>query len=116
MKILVVDDNKINRMLLKYILQKNNKVDEATDGIYAVDLVVKNDYDIIFMDMMMPKMNGYEATKRIKTIKPQIPIYIVSAYKKCDFPDDWKNGEYEGILSKPVELNKVTEIINNHKI
>jgi len=103
MNILIVDDNPTNRFLLKEIIEREGyNVTEAEDGNYSVDFVEENNYDIIFMDMMMPKMNGYEATKRIKKIKPNIPVYIVSAYKKIDFPADWQNVDYADVLSKPV--------------
>jgi len=115
MNVLVVDDNQINRFLLKELIKDECNVFETEDGIYSVDLVKENDYDIIFMDMMMPKMNGYEATKLIKEIKPHIPIYIVSAYKKIDFPADWQSIEYADILSKPVSKETIINIINSHK-
>jgi two-component system, sensor histidine kinase len=116
MNILIVDDNKINRMLLKHLIEEiNHNTFEADDGDVAVEMVKEKDYDLIFMDMMMPKMNGYLATKYIKEdLKKNTPIYIVSAYKLEDFPDDWKSIDYNGFLSKPVNFNMITDIINKH--
>jgi CheY-like chemotaxis protein len=116
MNILIVDDNKINRMLLKHLIEEiNHNTFEAYDGNVAVEMVKEKDYDLIFMDMMMPKMNGYLATKYIKEdLKKNTPIYIVSAYKLEDFPDDWKSIDYNGVLSKPVNFNMITDIINKH--
>jgi CheY-like chemotaxis protein len=69
------------------------------------------------MDMMMPKMNGYVATKHIKEeIDSSIPVYIVSAYKKEDFPADWQSVDYEDVLEKPVALNMILDIINKHNV
>lgn len=116
MNILVVDDNPTNRLLLKYMIDgEGHHVMEADDGIVAVDLVKVNNFDIIFMDMMMPIMNGYAATKIIKEMDETIPVYIVSAYKKEDFPADWQSVDYNDILSKPVSLNTIIDIINSHK-
>jgi CheY-like chemotaxis protein len=117
MNILVVDDNPANRLLLKYMIESNGySVDEAEDGIYSVDMVKEKEYDLIFMDMMMPKMNGYVATKNIKEINPNIPIYIVSAYQKVDFPADWQCVDYEDVLSKPVSMETIVQILNKHNI
>ncbi len=117
MKILVVDDNQTNRLLLKYMIEKvGYDITEADDGNVAVELVETERYDLIFMDMMMPRMNGYIATKHIKEIDDTIPIYVVSAYKKEDFPVDWQSTNYENVLSKPLSLELITSIINKHKV
>jgi two-component system sensor histidine kinase/response regulator len=113
MNILLVDDIPINNHILKCFLEDHN-ISEASDGSIAVELVKDNDYDIIFMDMMMPIMNGYEATVLIKEIKPHIPIYIVSAYLESDFPSDWKKAQYEDVLKKPVSKKIINNIISKH--
>jgi len=116
MNILVVDDNPTNRLLLKYMIELDGHVvTEAEDGNYAVDLVKENGYDLIFMDMMMPIMNGYKATKIIKDeLNIKTPVYIVSAYRMADFPADWQEVDYDGILSKPVSMDTIINIINKH--
>jgi len=116
MNILVVDDNPTNRLLLKYMIKgEGHDVSEADDGDVSVEMVKEYGYDIIFMDMMMPKMNGYMATKIIKSeLNLKIPIYIVSAYQMADFPADWQEVEYDGVLSKPVAMDTIINIINKH--
>lgn len=79
MRVLVVDDEKLIRDVIKeYLLLENIKVDEAENGLQAVDEVKHNDYDIIIMDIMMPKMDGYTACREIKKIK-DIPFIMLSA-------------------------------------
>lgn len=79
MRVLVVDDEKLIRDVIKeYLLLENMKVDEAENGLQAVDEVKHNDYDIIIMDIMMPKMDGYTACREIKNIK-DIPFIMLSA-------------------------------------
>lgn len=79
MRVLVVDDEKLIRDVIKeYLLLENIKVDEAETGLQAVDEVKHNDYDIIIMDIMMPKMDGYTACREIKKIK-DIPFIMLSA-------------------------------------
>ncbi len=79
MKILVVDDEELIRNVIKeYLVVEAYEVDEASDGMSAIEMVKNNDYDLIVMDIMMPKMDGYQACKEIKKIK-DIPFIMLSA-------------------------------------
>lgn len=79
MKVLVVDDEKLIRDVLKeYLVLENMQVYEAEDGYKAVDICKEKDIDIIIMDIMMPKLDGYQAYKKIKSIK-EIPCIMLSA-------------------------------------
>lgn len=78
-KILLCDDEeKILNVLKEYCLFNGYEVDLAHDGLEALDKVEENNYDCIIIDIMMPKMNGFEAVKNIKKYK-NIPIIIMSA-------------------------------------
>ena len=79
MKILVVDDEELIRGVIKeYLTLENFVVDEAQDGNEAVEKVKVNDYNLIIMDIMMPKKDGYQACKEIKQIK-DVPFIMLSA-------------------------------------
>lgn len=79
MNILVCDDEALIREVIKeYLLLEGYQVSEAENGYLALELVKENDYDLIIMDIMMPKMDGYQAVKEIKNIK-DIPILMLSA-------------------------------------
>lgn len=78
-KILVVDDEEnIREVIKEYAEFEGHEVDEACDGMQAVDMVRDRDYDIIIMDVMMPRLDGYSACKEIRKIK-QIPVLMLSA-------------------------------------
>ena len=78
-KILVVDDEqKIREVIREYSEFNGFEVTEAADGMTAVGLCKLNDYDLIIMDIMMPKLDGFSACKEIKKIK-DIPIIMISA-------------------------------------
>lgn len=69
MKVLIVDDEELIRNVIKeYLKIENINYDEADNGIMAIDLVSKNKYDCIIMDIMMPKLDGYSAVKELKKI------------------------------------------------
>lgn len=78
-KILIVDDEqKIREVIREYSEFNGYKVEEAADGMEAVSLCRLNDYDLIIMDIMMPKLDGYSACKEIKKTK-NIPVIMLSA-------------------------------------
>ena len=80
MKILVVDDESLIRDVIKeYLSLENYLVDEACDGEEAVKKALENDYSLIIMDIMMPKMDGYQACKEIKKVKNNGPFIMLSA-------------------------------------
>lgn len=79
MHILIVDDEALIRDVIKdYIINEGYTCDEAENGNQAIDLVMNNKYDLIIMDIMMPKMDGFQAIKEIKSIA-NIPAIMLSA-------------------------------------
>lgn len=79
MRVLVVDDEKLIRDVIKeYLLLENMEVDDASNGNEAIEKVKSKDFDIIIMDIMMPKMDGYTACREIKKLK-DIPFIMLSA-------------------------------------
>lgn len=79
MKVLIVDDEEMIRNVLKeYVEFEGNQAFEATDGMEAVRMCRDNDYDIILMDVMMPKLDGFSAVKEIRKTK-DIPVIMLSA-------------------------------------
>lgn len=82
MHILVVDDEALIREVIKeYSLNEGYAVDEAENGEKALNLIEKNDYDVVIMDVMMPSMDGLTAIRELKQIK-NIPVIILSARKE----------------------------------
>ena len=79
MNVLVVDDEKLIRDVIKeYLLLEKMNVVEAENGLEAIEKVKEGNFDIIIMDIMMPKMDGYTACREIKKIK-DIPFIMLSA-------------------------------------
>ncbi|WP_228275557.1 response regulator transcription factor [Gracilibacillus oryzae] len=77
--VLIVDDEIQMRTMLKLYLRNDFHIMEAVNGREAIDLVMKEDIDIILLDIMMPVLDGIEACKQIKERKPNIPIILLTA-------------------------------------
>ncbi len=80
MKVLIVDDEEMIRNVLKeYVEFEGNEAYEAEDGMQAVRMCKDEDYDVILMDVMMPRLDGFSAVKEIKKFKKDIPVIMLSA-------------------------------------
>ncbi len=122
-RILLVEDNELNREIAKFILEDQGLVvDEADDGDVAVsimgDLANRGDYrhyDYILMDIQMPRMDGYEAARAIRTIPVPEGIHIpIIAMTANAFDEDRKNAIDAGMddhLSKPIDILKLHETL-----
>ena len=79
-RLLIVDDDKQIRELLTFdIEQSGYVVDSATDGEEGLKKALENNYDLILLDVMMPKMNGYDVCKNIRIQNPTVPILMLTA-------------------------------------
>ncbi|MCB1189429.1 MAG: PAS domain S-box protein [Leptospiraceae bacterium] len=118
-KVLVVDDVDSNRLLLKnWLIKKNLNVIEAIDGEEAISIAAEQLPDLILMDIRMPKMDGYQATKKLKSspITKSIPIIAVTA--SIAKLDDKKfiMGEhgFSGYLTKPIMIEDLMDELDRH--
>ncbi len=102
--VLVVDDDKNARYLTKEILASEGyTVYEAKNGLDALDVLEKEHVDLAIVDIMMPKMDGYEFTRELREGNGELPILMVSAKQ---LPEDRKKGFLAGIddyMSKPID-------------
>lgn len=112
-KLLVAEDNEVNQKLISAILKKLKiPFTIANDGLEAVDLASNNKFDLLFMDIQMPNMNGYEATQALREKRNDIPIIAISANA---YEDDIKKGIEVGMndyITKPYNKNSVINMIN----
>ena len=116
-KALVVDDNKVNRHLLNALLKRNGyEVVEAENGLEAVEQYTLHSPFMIFMDLMMPVMDGIEACKRIKKMCGQtsfVPIIFVTAVSDEDKLSECIESGGDDFIAKPVDLRVLTARIKS---
>ena len=113
-KILIVDDEPRIRRTLREILETEKyKVDEAGDGLECLVNLKKNKYDVLIMDIKMPKMDGMEALERIQLLAPETPVIMISGHANIDTAvDAVKKGAFD-FISKPPDLNRLLITIRN---
>ncbi len=112
--ILVVDDEQIIRDFFKDVaLSLGGYVDTAEDGDIAVAKCKQRHYDIVFMDMRMPNMNGLEACKAILKVDPKTKIVMMSGYAEDRMMDEAIKSGAIAKLSKPFELKAIVELIES---
>ncbi len=107
-RLLIVDDDKQIRELLVFdIAQSGYMVDCATDGQEGLKKALENNYDLILLDVMMPKMNGYEVCKNIRIAKPDIPILMLTAKGTIEDKTQGFDCGADDYLIKPFEIQEV---------
>ena len=123
MRVLLVDDNEMNREIAEEILtEKGVIVDTANDGDVAVEKIVNSapgTYELVLMDIQMPRMNGYDATRMIRGLpaprKANIPIVAMTANA---FEEDKKNAFLAGMdghLAKPIDYEKLIQTLTKYR-
>ena len=117
MRILVVEDEKhLNRIISEAVEDEGYSVDSCYNGLEALEYLECADYDVIILDIMMPKMNGYEATKAIRALQNRpdartIPIIAMTANAFAEDVQASLDAGMNGHLSKPIVIDEVVKTI-----
>jgi CheY-like chemotaxis protein/HPt (histidine-containing phosphotransfer) domain-containing protein len=113
---LVVDDIDVNLRVAKGLLSRYEmRIDCASSGAEAIRLARKNRYDIIFMDHMMPQMDGVEATARLRALGGEfatLPIVALTANAVSGMREMFLSSGFSDFLSKPIETGKLNEVLD----
>ena len=110
--ILVVDDEEIVRdSLCSWLQEDGYKAEAVEDGFKALEVIRKESWNVLFVDLKMPGMDGLEVMRRVKAIQPEIPIIIITAYATVNTAvEAMKEGAYD-YLVKPFNPEEITLII-----
>ncbi len=107
-RLLIVDDDKQIRELLSFdISQSGYIVDVALDGQEGLKKALENHYDLVLLDVMMPKMNGYDVCKNIRIAKPNLPVLMLTAKGSIEDKTEGFDCGADDYLIKPFEIQEV---------
>jgi DNA-binding NtrC family response regulator len=113
-KILIVEDEAaIRRVLVKILSEESDtyEVMEAEDGLEGIEMIKKDDFDLILCDIKMPKMDGVEVLEAVKKIKPEVPIVMISGHGDLDTAvNTMRLGAFD-YISKPPDLNRLLNTV-----
>jgi len=114
--ILIAEDEQSNFDFLRILLTRMNiRVLWAKDGLEAVDLCETDPaINLVLMDIKMPRLNGYDATRQIKIKRPHLPIIAQTAYAMAADQLEAEKAGCDGYLSKPIKINQINEILEKH--
>jgi CheY-like chemotaxis protein len=114
--LLVAEDEDFNFIFLEEILMDTHaKIIRAKDGQQAIDLFQSTpQLDLILMDMQMPIINGYEATRQIKQIRNDIPIIAQTAYHYGEAYEEIIAAGCDDFVSKPIDIASLKDMINRY--
>ncbi len=114
--ILVAEDDNFNYLLIEKILKsKKYKIIRAEDGEEAIEISLNNkNIDLILMDIKMPKKSGHEAFSEINKMRPNLPIIAQTAYTSTDEVEKIFNAGFSGYISKPINKEKLFELLNKY--
>lgn len=112
--ILIVDDERIIRSLFKEILEElGHRVITAETGSEGLELVKQQDFDLVFLDLKMPGMDGAELFRRIKTLKPQLAVTIITGYPDSALmAQALAHGPF-GVMKKPFGEQDITAAVSS---
>jgi len=115
--ILIVDDNNVNRKVAGLILTKSGCIVHlAEGGKQAIEKVKENNYDLIFMDIQMPEMDGVEATRRVRSIKNNVtpPIVAMTAYSMEEDRSRFLKQGLDDYIAKPIKANLLIDKVKKY--
>lgn len=107
--LLIAEDNESNYMLFESILSSHYKLIHAWDGVEAVELFNEHNPQLVIMDINMPRMDGYEATREIRKKSTTVPIIAVTAYAFASDKERIMENGFNSYVSKPINAKKLDE-------
>ncbi len=116
-KVLLAEDNEINRQVAVELLQQMGlRVDTAPDGAQAVEAVRREKPDLVFLDIQMPVMDGYEAARRIRALPgmADLPIYAMTANALVGDAEKSLAAGMNGHIAKPIDPDKLHRVLSRH--
>jgi len=116
-KILIVEDDRLSYSLLEEIFFDDNYIiKRAFDGSEAIDFFIedKHAFDLVLMDLRLPKVDGFKATSTIKEINPSVPVIAVSAYVHNHVINDSRSCGCDDFIAKPFEINHLITLVHKY--
>ena len=118
-KVLIAEDSSVIQNLTKKVLQfQNYEIDSAKNGEEVIKAVNQKKYDIILMDIGMPKIDGMECTKQIRAMddagKAKVPIVAITGNAQNYSEEEFKSVGIDVYISKPIDFDNLVDVVKKH--
>jgi len=115
--ILIAEDDENNLMYLSAVLEEENaRIYESSNGKEALEMIKTHpEIDLVLMDLKMPEIDGFEATRQIKKMRPSLPVVAQTAYAFSEDQEKAMSAGCDDYLSKPIKTHLLLEIINKYR-
>ncbi|WP_332914046.1 response regulator [Algoriphagus boritolerans] len=113
-KVLIVDDNDLNRKLFENLIGQIFSFESAKNGLEAVALAEAQNFDLILMDIQMPKMDGITAMKIIRQRNTKCPIIAVTAYAEESDRTSFLQQGFDDFITKPIRPKEFLHLVRSH--
>jgi CheY-like chemotaxis protein len=114
-KVLIVEDNELNRKLFESLVGQYWKYETATNGIEAIEWLEKESFDLILMDIQMPKMDGISALRKINQLElKQCPVIAISAFAEESNRRNFLELGFSDFITKPIRPKQFLENLKTH--
>ena len=113
-RILVIDDDEVIRSLFKETLgEQGHTVVTASNGAEGIEFVKRWDFGLVFLDLKMPDIDGAELIKQLRSIKPRLPVTIITGYPGSEMMEKaFKQGPF-GVMDKPFDAADIIAAVNS---
>ncbi len=111
-RILVIEDEEGVRNLLSAILKKGgHEVETATSGAQGIEIYEKNEFDLVFTDLGMPGMSGWQVAEKVKSINGRVPVVLITGWDIRQEASEMKDSHVDLIVHKPFDVNQVLNVV-----
>jgi DNA-binding NtrC family response regulator len=114
MRILVLDDEpEILTIISKWLTAEGHQPDATTDAAEALDLINSNPFDAVFLDLVMPQVNGLTLISKLHDLQPDLPVIVISAIADLRVGVLAAKENIHAYLTKPIDFDKLAEILKD---
>jgi len=114
---MVIEDEEGVRSLLSAILKKGgHEIETATSGSQGIEIFEKNEFDLVFTDLGMPGMSGWQVAEKVKGINGRVPVVLITGWDIRQEESEMKDSYVDLIVHKPFEMDQVLNVVQEGMI
>jgi len=114
--LLIEDEEEVRNVLSTILMNAGHEVDAASDGSQGIEMFGKKEFDLVFTDLGMPGMSGWQVAEKVKNINGRIPVAIITGWNIEINESEMKDKRVDLIIHKPFEINRIIRLVKEGMI